>query len=322
MRPRSSSLRELAQEVNAAVEVQATIWQNVNPLRLEVRRSVHDADIARLHKVIRNKQVLLVRADLDVMRSDDALVLFRVVQTLHVVQITDVQRRNVVSEREREVCEVAVVGDIGVDSEIVARAWTKIKEEFCDALFALRVLTEGVDDPDLAWTNGCSKSSGLRVSGDELDVLDASAVRDGNCGNDLARTEFPEAKRVGFLDAGDTRGLQDGDRHNKVRCQDDVLLEIDGKAMRAELLAKDVEGRGNILGPLVNDVEVGIGLNEATGRSTDSRAHVGDEEATVGLGADLIGDGGEQSTVRLLELGLVWVRGVKVVCRVLQSVSA
>lgn len=46
-------------------------------------------------------------------------------------------------------------------------------------------------------------------------------------------------------------------------------------------------------------------------------AHVGDEESSIWLGADLISDGREQSTVALLERGPVWVRGVEVVGRVL-----
>lgn len=82
--------------------------------------------------------------------------------------------------------------------------------------------------------------------------------------------------------------------------------------MRGELLAEDVERRGHIFGPLVDDVEVGIGLNETTRGCAYSRAHVGNEETTIGLSADLVRDGREESTVRLLELGLVGVGGVEV----------
>lgn len=46
-------------------------------------------------------------------------------------------------------------------------------------------------------------------------------------------------------------------------------------------------------------------------------AHVGDEESSIGLGANLISDGGEKSTVALLELGPVWVGGIEVEGRVL-----
>jgi hypothetical protein len=46
-------------------------------------------------------------------------------------------------------------------------------------------------------------------------------------------------------------------------------------------------------------------------------AHVGDEESSIWLGADLISDGGEQGTVALLEGGPVRVGGVEVEGRVL-----
>ena len=62
----------------------------------------------------------------------------------------------------------------------------------------------------------------------------------------------------------------------------------------------------------MDDVELGIGLDKATGRGADGRAHVGNEEATIWLCADLICDGGEKGAVGLLELGLVGVRGVEV----------
>lgn len=46
-------------------------------------------------------------------------------------------------------------------------------------------------------------------------------------------------------------------------------------------------------------------------------AHVGDEESSIWLGANLISNGGEQSTVALLEGGPVRVGGVEVEGRVL-----
>lgn len=91
--------------------------------------------------------------------------------------------------------------------------------------------------------------------------------------------------------------------------------------MGTELLAKDVQHRGNIFRPLVDDVEVCIGLDETAWGSADCGTHVGDEEASIGLSADLIRDGREQCTVRLLELWLVGVGGVEVVSSVLQGVS-
>ncbi len=78
--------------------------------------------------------------------------------------------------------------------------------------------------------------------------------------------------------------------------------------MRAELLTQNVERLfdwsklhlvlrlaktypTNILGPLVDDVELGISLDEATWRGTNSRAHVRNEEATIWLSTNLICNG-------------------------------
>jgi hypothetical protein len=40
----------------------------------------------------------------------------------------------------------------------------------------MRVVAEGVDDPDLAEGDGCGEGCGLGVAGDELDVLDAASL--------------------------------------------------------------------------------------------------------------------------------------------------
>ena len=121
-------------KVNRPIEAQRAVGQDINPLRLEVRRGVHDADLARLHEVIRDQQVLLVGRDLEVVRSDDALVLVRVVETLDVVEVGDVEGGDVVAEREREVGPLAVVGDVRVDGEVVARLGTEVEEQLGDAL--------------------------------------------------------------------------------------------------------------------------------------------------------------------------------------------
>lgn len=193
MRPRATSLWELAEEVDAAVEAQAAVRENIDPLRLEVGRRVNDTNAARLHEVVGDKQVLLIRADLDVVGSDDALVLIRVIETLDVVQVTDVERSNVVSDREREVSELAIVSDVGVDGEIVACAWAEIVEQLCDTLLTLSVLAERVDDPDLAGADGGGERGGLGVAWDELYVLDTLAVGDGDGADDFARAELPQA---------------------------------------------------------------------------------------------------------------------------------
>jgi hypothetical protein len=63
----------------------------------------------------------------------------------------------------------------------------------------------------------------------------------------------------------------------------------------------------------VDDIELGVGFDETAGRRADSRSHVGDEKSTIGLSADLVGDGREKSAVGLFELRLVRIAGVEVV---------
>lgn len=89
--------------------------------------------------------------------------------------------------------------------------------------------------------------------------------------------------------------------------------------MRGELLAENVEGTLNIqeLRVLGNDVALGVGLDKTTRGGAHSTAHVGDQEATVRLGTDLISDGAEESTVAVGELGLIRVGSVKVVGSIL-----
>ena len=84
MRLSATPVRELAGEVDAAVEAQATVLKDVNPLSLEVSRSVDNTDFTSLNEVVRNEEVLLVGANLEVVRSDDALVLIGIVKALDV----------------------------------------------------------------------------------------------------------------------------------------------------------------------------------------------------------------------------------------------
>ena len=111
--------------------------------------------------------------------------------------------------------------------------------------------------------------------------------------------------------------------------------------MWRELLGQDVERALDVLGPLVDDIEVGVRLDEAAGGCADGAAHVGYEESAnceflakvlreegelvagdgvlpVGLGADLVDDGAEDGPVALQELRAVWVRDVEVKGRVLR----
>lgn len=106
--------------------------------------------ISSLNKIASNEEVLLIRRDLDVVRSNDGLLLIGIIKTLDVVEVRDVESCDVVAERDGEVGEFSVVGDVGVDGEGVLGFVAEIIEEFGDTLVALGVFAEGVDDPDLA----------------------------------------------------------------------------------------------------------------------------------------------------------------------------
>lgn len=91
--------------------------------------------------------------------------------------------------------------------------------------------------------------------------------------------------------------------------------------MRRELLSQDVESTLHVLRPLVDDIKVGICLDETSRRGAHCRAHIGDVEATVGLCTDFVRDGAQQGTVALLELRAVGVGGIEVERRILGRVS-
>ena len=100
-------------EVNGPVEVQTAILVEINVQRLEVSRRVNDTDVAGLHKVVGDDDMLLVRRDLDVVGTDGGLLLIGVIQTLDVVQVADVKSSDMICGGQGEIDETAVLGDIG-----------------------------------------------------------------------------------------------------------------------------------------------------------------------------------------------------------------
>ena len=100
-------------EVNGPVEVQTAILVEINVQRLEVSRRVNDTDVAGLHKIVGDDDVLLVRRDLDVVGTDGGLLLIGVIQTLDVVQVADVKSSDMICGGQGEIDETAVLGDIG-----------------------------------------------------------------------------------------------------------------------------------------------------------------------------------------------------------------
>lgn len=172
------------------------------------------------------------------------------------------------------------------------------------------------DRPEREGVDLRGNGGALLVAGDELDVLNTGAVGDGDGRDDGPVLEVPEPESRSLLDA--ESGLENAERHNKVRSQDDLLLKVDAEAVGVELLAENVEGALNIFGPLVDDVTSGVRLDEAAGRGADGATHVSDEEATLGLGADLVDNRAQQSAVAVRELGVVGIRHIKVESSVLR----
>ena len=101
------------------------------------------------------------------------------------------------------------------------------------------------------------KGGTLLVAGDELDILDTIGLgiqvssglfktdkmktyagqADG--ADDLALVKGPEAQSLGTLDA--SSGLENAQRDDVVRGEDEVVLEVNTQPVRAELLTENVE---------------------------------------------------------------------------------
>lgn len=109
----TTTVGELLVKVDSPVEAQATIIVDVDVQRLEISRRVDDTNLASLNEVVGDHEVLLVRSNLDVVRSGGRLILIRVVQTLDVVQVADVEGGDVVGGGEGQVVEAAILADIG-----------------------------------------------------------------------------------------------------------------------------------------------------------------------------------------------------------------
>lgn len=118
----SATLRELFAEINGPVETQTAVLVDVNVQRLEISRRVDDTDVPGLHEVVGDDDVLLVRRDFDIVGTNCGLLFIRVIQTLNVVQVADVQSGDVVSGGQGEVDETAVLGDIGAWMVLVTEA--------------------------------------------------------------------------------------------------------------------------------------------------------------------------------------------------------
>ena len=118
-------------------------------MTLVVARGIQDGNVSSLDEVPSDQQILLVWRNLDVVRSDDGLSLSRVVETLDVLEVGDIQSSDMVTKRDGEVCPLAIVSDIRIDGYGVLGLVSKVVKKLGNALFAVCVLSERIDDPDL-----------------------------------------------------------------------------------------------------------------------------------------------------------------------------
>ena len=196
MRLSTTTIGEFLREVNSAVERKASIFIEINVKRLEVSRSVDDTNITSLDEVVGHDQVLLVRCDLEIVRSDGRLVLIGIIQTLDVVEVTDVKRSNMVGCGKSCVEVFTVLADVGAGRILLAMmlsVYTNHKEyllngnrvtglgtkviEFLNyTLITIGVFAQRVNDPKLTQVYGSGDSSRFGVSRNELDVLDTTAL--------------------------------------------------------------------------------------------------------------------------------------------------
>lgn len=63
-----------------------------------------------------------------------------------------------------------------LDCCCIACLGTKIVEKLCRSLLAIRISPKGIDDPDLAKMNRGRQSGRFWIVGNELDVLNSSAL--------------------------------------------------------------------------------------------------------------------------------------------------
>lgn len=94
---------------------------------------------------------------------------------------------------------------------------------------------------------------------------DLTYVRDSDGVCNFLGFQVPKTQCVSTTNS--RAGLQNTDGLHKVRCQNELLLPVDGQPVRGELLIQDVEDSWDILGPLVNDIKLVVGLDKTTRRS-------------------------------------------------------
>lgn len=110
MRLSTPSISKLLRKINSTIKRQGPIRKNINIQSLEISRCINESNISCLHEIIGDNYVFLVGRYFDVVRSDCGLDFVRVVETLDVREIGDVEGGDVVCCCEGEVGVFSVLG--------------------------------------------------------------------------------------------------------------------------------------------------------------------------------------------------------------------
>ena len=113
VRAAATAFLKRSDEVDGAIERQATVVIDINVESLVISWDVDDTDVSALNKVVGDKEMLLIRSKLDVVWTDCWLLFIWVVKALDVLEVTDVQSGNVVGLTECDVEIFAILADVG-----------------------------------------------------------------------------------------------------------------------------------------------------------------------------------------------------------------
>ena len=118
MRSAATPVLKLLRKVDGAVERETAIVVDVDVQSLVVGGDVDNTDITPLDEVIGDQEVFLIRCDLHVVGADGWLFLIWVIEPFDVIQVADVESRDVIPLSDGEVGKSSILADVG------ARLWS------------------------------------------------------------------------------------------------------------------------------------------------------------------------------------------------------
>lgn len=109
----TAAVREFSWEIDGAVKVETTIVVDVDVEGLERAGGIDQSNLTSLDEVVCHNEMLLVWCHFDVVWTEGWLIFIRVIKTLDVVEIGQVQGRDMVGGGKGEVSEASVSSNIG-----------------------------------------------------------------------------------------------------------------------------------------------------------------------------------------------------------------